>query len=156
MRLEIAILVAAVVIQLFYSKIYDQLISTTTKGTAHLEPRTEIIEVSEFHSPACEGPPARVWLIRPPRQESGEDTPCISIRPEMKIPGKSDAATAGEQLYGRVSCATLRHEDGGFLDLCVLVEWWFTVFWIVSLYLVELLVCFVSQCDCNSSRQCHL
>eukprot|EP00434_Breviolum_minutum_P011499 symbB.v1.2.010138.t1/scaffold618.1/size180184/15 len=118
MRLEIAILVAAVVIQLFYSKIYDKLISTTTKGTAHLEPRTEIIEVSEFHSPACEGPPARVWLIRPPRQESGEDTPCISIRPEMKIPGKSDAATAGEQLYGRVSCATLRHEDGGFLDLC--------------------------------------
>ena len=119
MRLEILILVAAILIQLFYVHIYELFISL--KGQSPAKPRADIIEVSEFHSSNCEGPPARVWLIRPGPPGHSEDAPCISIRPEMKVPGQA-AGTAGaaavEQLYGRVSCDTLRHEEGGFLDLC--------------------------------------
>eukprot|EP00435_Cladocopium_sp_Y103_P072123 s72_g39.t1 len=120
MRLEILILVAAVLIQLFYVQIYEFLISMKNQSPA--KPQTEIIEVSEFHSSTCEGPPARVWLIRPGPTEGppghSEDAPCISIRPEMKVPGAAGAGAVAEQLYGRVSCDTLRHEEGGFLDLC--------------------------------------
>ena len=63
MRLEILILVAAILIQLFYVHIYELFISL--KGQSPAKPRADIIEVSEFHSSNCEGPPARVWLIRP-------------------------------------------------------------------------------------------
>uniref|UniRef100_A0A7S2J491 Uncharacterized protein n=1 Tax=Alexandrium andersonii TaxID=327968 RepID=A0A7S2J491_9DINO len=75
----------------------------------------EAVEVREFLASGCEGPPARLWHIRP-----SEPGACLSLRPKMSTPGAGRGAHSfgPEVLYGRVTCADLRRPEGGFVELC--------------------------------------
>ena len=103
-RLEIMVLALAVVVQLLYVQFYDAFMNWSghVNGTL-VEEHQVVVEVKEFLSPDCDGPPARVWHIPPA-------STCISVSPP--------ALGGSAALFGRVSCESLRDEDGGFVELC--------------------------------------
>eukprot|EP00933_Yihiella_yeosuensis_P082379 TRINITY_DN9622_c0_g2_i1.p1 TRINITY_DN9622_c0_g2~~TRINITY_DN9622_c0_g2_i1.p1 ORF type:complete len:167 (-),score=27.09 TRINITY_DN9622_c0_g2_i1:76-576(-) len=123
-RFELVALVAAIALQVIYTNLYDSFFSSkalkeSEQKTSDLSSRTtptrDLVEVHEFLDSSCEGPAARVWKFMP-----GPPGSCTSLRPRFTLPG-SEAETrdvSSQALYGRVSCASLKHEDGGHIELC--------------------------------------
>eukprot|EP00930_Biecheleria_cincta_P020593 TRINITY_DN15458_c0_g1_i1.p1 TRINITY_DN15458_c0_g1~~TRINITY_DN15458_c0_g1_i1.p1 ORF type:complete len:158 (+),score=31.45 TRINITY_DN15458_c0_g1_i1:84-557(+) len=91
--------------------------TTSLEGTAAVERASDepedVVEIKEFLSGDCEGPPARLWHIQP-----GSSMQCLNLRPRMATPGQAAVKVSGQDLYGRVSCSSLREPEGGFLELC--------------------------------------
>eukprot|EP00928_Gymnodinium_smaydae_P019578 TRINITY_DN17521_c0_g1_i1.p3 TRINITY_DN17521_c0_g1~~TRINITY_DN17521_c0_g1_i1.p3 ORF type:complete len:208 (-),score=47.52 TRINITY_DN17521_c0_g1_i1:159-782(-) len=77
------------------------------------EKEEEVVEVTEYLSSACEGPPARIWHLRPAAPGT-----CLTLQPRMRTPikgGGGRETLADRVLHGRVSCAELRR---GSVEIC--------------------------------------
>ncbi|CAE7443359.1 unnamed protein product [Symbiodinium microadriaticum] len=116
LRLEVLAFVSALLLQGVYVQFYD--IFATSSGPANItasDAEAEVaVEVREFLSADCDGPPARLWHVVP------FNPACMALRPQMQKPGKTshEALASAPMLYGRVSCDTLRDAEGGFVEIC--------------------------------------
>ena len=118
-RYELLVLGSALLIQFLYMHFYESHSSTSVSQAAPGVEKDgssvqgasetqlpELIEVNEYLSADCHGPPARVWRIPPvtkvvPSGKGAEaELPCIAIRPQMTAPGESASRTLAENLYG--------------------------------------------------------
>ncbi|CAE7197096.1 unnamed protein product, partial [Symbiodinium pilosum] len=107
-----------------YMQFYDAFAHYFSSGggkdaeSADVETEPEdVVEVREFMSADCDGPPARLWHVA--LSPSGH-AQCLALRPQMQRPGQSgrEGESTAPMMYGRVSCDMLRHAEGGFVDLC--------------------------------------
>ncbi|CAE7500502.1 unnamed protein product [Symbiodinium sp. CCMP2456] len=116
-RLEVLVFVSALLLQGVYVQFYDIFATSSGSGPANITAsaaEAEVaVEVREFLSADCDGPPARLWHVVP-------FTACMALRPQMQKPGKTshEALASAPMLYGRVSCDTLRDAEGGFVEIC--------------------------------------
>ncbi|CAE7469679.1 unnamed protein product [Symbiodinium natans] len=121
-RLEVLAFLGALLLQGAYVLFYDAFKSYVYSGDSNntgsvIEALDErVVEVREFLSADCDGPPARLWHVVP----TPGPAQCLALRPQMQKPGKKrgEPESASPLLYGRVSCDMLRHADGGFVDIC--------------------------------------
>mmetsp|Transcript_4021 Transcript_4021/g.9443 ORF Transcript_4021/g.9443 Transcript_4021/m.9443 type:complete len:162 (-) Transcript_4021:23-508(-) len=115
LRLEVLVFVSALLLQGVYVQfcnIFANSFSGPANITASALAETEaVVEVREFLSPDCDGPPARLWHVVP-------FSACMALRPQMQMPGSSHEVSASAPFYGRVSCDTLRDAEGGYVEIC--------------------------------------
>eukprot|EP00929_Paragymnodinium_shiwhaense_P016873 TRINITY_DN125563_c0_g1_i1.p1 TRINITY_DN125563_c0_g1~~TRINITY_DN125563_c0_g1_i1.p1 ORF type:complete len:196 (+),score=39.83 TRINITY_DN125563_c0_g1_i1:91-678(+) len=149
-RWELLVLVAAVGLQLFYTQLYKGLELTDkiesfqawastlslptffedvlpAPGVSRPPLQQHIIEVKEYLSSGCEGPPARVWRV----PLTSDPSSCLKLRPQLAVPGSdgssgegggggggASAGVAAVVLHARASCEEMRNSDGGSIELC--------------------------------------